>query len=94
MIVNGEEHVFVNGIGYGLDGYCCEVGDEIQRHSDKKVNYSAIAIKGILGKFKPRRATVTVDGVTRTYKKAWLPDDERQMLRRRSVHHAESGSSR
>lgn len=72
VIVNGEEHVFVNGIGYGLDGYCCEVGDEIQRNSDKKVNYSAIAIKGILGKFKPRRATVTVDGVTRTYKKAWL----------------------
>lgn len=72
VYVNGEEHVFVNGIGYGLDGYCCEVGDEIQRNSDKKVNYSAIAIKGILGKFKPRRATVTVDGVTRVYKKAWL----------------------
>lgn len=72
VYVNGEEHVFVNGIGYGLDGYCCEVGDEIQRNSDKKVNYSAIAIKGILGKFKPRRATVTVDGVTRVYEKAWL----------------------
>lgn len=72
VYVNGEEHVFVNGIGYGLDGYCCEVGDEIQHNSDKKVNYSAIAIKGILGKFKPRRATVTVDGVTRVYEKAWL----------------------
>lgn len=72
VYVNGEEHVFVNGIGYGLDGYCCEVGDEIQRNSDKKVNYSMIAIKGILGKFKTRRATVTVDGVTRVYEKAWL----------------------
>lgn len=72
VYVNGEEHVFVNGIGYGVDGYCCEVGDELQRKSDKKVNYSAIAIGGIMGKFKPRRATVTVDGETRTYDKAWL----------------------
>ena len=72
VTVNGKDYKFINGIGYGIDGYCCEVGDEIQRNSDKKVNYSAIAIKGILGKFKPRRATVTVDGVTRVYEKAWL----------------------
>ncbi len=70
--VNGDERVFINGIGYGLDGYCCEVGDELQKKSDKPVNYSGIAIKGMLGKFKPRNATVTVDGETRTYKGAWL----------------------
>ncbi len=70
--VNGEERVFINAIGYGLDGYCCEVGDELQKKSDKPVNYSGIAIKGILGKFKPRNATVTVDGVTKTYERVWL----------------------
>ncbi len=70
--VNGEERVFINGIGYGLDGYCCEVGDELQRKSDKPVNYSSIAVKGLLGKFKPRNATVTVDGVTKSYRKVWL----------------------
>ncbi len=72
VIVNGEERVFVNGIGFGLDGYCCEVGDEIQKKSDKPVNYTKIAIGGLLKKFKPRNATVTVDGETKEYKKVWL----------------------
>lgn len=72
VYVNGEEHVFVNGIGYGIDGYACEVGDEMQKHSDKPVNYTSIVIKGVLGKFKPRNAEVTVDGVTKTYRKVWL----------------------
>ncbi len=70
--VNGDERVFINAIGYGLDGYCCEVGDELQRQSDKPVNYSGIAVKGILGKFKPRNATVIVDGVEKKYEKVWL----------------------
>ncbi len=70
--VNGDERVFINGIGYGLDGYCCEVGDAKKEKSDKPVNYSGIAIVGMLGKFKPRNATVTVDGETREYKKVWL----------------------
>lgn len=70
--VNGEERVFINGIGFGIDGYCCEVGDELRAKSDKPVNYAAIAIKGLLFKFKPLKATVTVDGVTKEYKKVWL----------------------
>ena len=72
VTLNGRQHYFLNGIGYGLDGYCCEEGDRVRRNSDKKVNYTAIAIKGLLGKFKPRNATVTVDGETREYKKVWL----------------------
>ena len=72
VTLNGRQHYFINGIGYGIDGYCCEEGDRVRRNSDKKVNYTAIAIKGLLGKFKPRNATVTVDGETREYKKVWL----------------------
>ncbi len=72
VIINGEERVFVNGVGFGLDGWCCEVGDEMQRTSDKPVKYSSIAISGLLGKFNPRNATITVDGVTREYHKVWL----------------------
>ena len=72
VTVNGETHYFLNGIGYGIDGYCCEEGDRVRRNTDKKVNYTAIAIKGLLGKFKPRNATVTVDGETYEYKKVWL----------------------
>ena len=72
VTLNGQNHYFINGIGYGIDGYCCEEGDRVRRNTDKKVNYTAIALKGMLGKFKPRNATVTVDGETIQYKKVWL----------------------
>lgn len=72
VTVNGEKHYFINGIGYGIDGYCCEEGDKLRAKSDKPVNYAGIAIKGMLGKFKPCGGTVTVDGVSTRYKKIWL----------------------
>ncbi|WP_022931622.1 diacylglycerol/lipid kinase family protein [Treponema bryantii] len=72
VTVNNEKHYFINGIGYGIDGYCCEEGDKLRALSDKPVNYAGIAIKGMLGKFKPCGGSVTVDGVTSRYKKIWL----------------------
>lgn len=73
VYVNGMNKYFINGIGYGIDGYCCEVGDKIRAEKPgKKINYTGIAIKGLLFCFKPRRATVTVDGVTTEYKKVWI----------------------
>jgi diacylglycerol kinase family enzyme len=71
------ERVFLNGIGYGIDGYCCEMGD-IQREknekegTDKPIDYTAIAIKGLLFDYKPTGAKVTVDGKEYTYKKVWI----------------------
>ena len=70
--MNGETRLFLNGVGYGIDGFCCEEGDRQRETSDKPVNYTAIAIRGLLGKFHPVRATVTVDGLTRTYRHVWL----------------------
>ena len=65
--------LFFNGIGYGIDGYCCEVGDELRKKSNgKPVNYTSIAIKGLLYAFKPTDATVIVDGVEKRYKKVWI----------------------
>ena len=72
VTVNDKKHYFINGIGYGIDGYCCEEGDKLRAVSDKPVNYAGIAIKGMLGKFKPCGGTVTVDGVSTRYKKIWL----------------------
>lgn len=77
VTVNGQTRTFINGVGYGIDGYCCEVGDKIramnkEEHKDKNINYTVIAIKGLLGKYTPKNATVTVDGVKRTYKKVWI----------------------
>ncbi len=71
--VNGcKRIVFFNGIGFGIDGYCCEEGDKLKKQTTKPINYAAIAIKGMLAYFKPRNAVVTVDGQTREYKNVWL----------------------
>lgn len=72
VIVKGKEYRFINGVGYGIDGYCCEVGDELRKTSDKPINYAGIAVKGLLFHYKPTNAKVTVDGVTREYKKVWI----------------------
>ncbi len=70
--VNGISQRFINGIGYGLDGETCRIGEEMRKTSDKPINYSNIAIKLLLGDFKLRHATVTVDGVTKEYDNVWL----------------------
>ena len=70
--VNGRHYRFINGVGFGIDGYCCQVGDVLRKIPGKKVNYTGIAIKGLLLYFAPRNATVTVDGKEYTYKKVWI----------------------
>ena len=70
--VNGKRYRFINGVGFGIDGYCCEVGDELRKIPGKKVNYTGIAVKGLLFHFAPRNAKVTVDGKEYAYKKVWI----------------------
>lgn len=70
--VNNKEYKFINGIGYGIDGYCCEEGDRIRVTSNKRVNYTSIALKGLMYKYKPTNAKVTADGVTKEYKGVWI----------------------
>jgi len=70
--VNGKHYRFINGVGFGIDGYCCQVGDELRKIPGKKVNYTGIAIKGLLFHFAPRSAKVTVDGKEYAYKKVWI----------------------
>lgn len=72
VLVNGGEYRFINGVGYGLDGYCCEIGDEKREKTGKAPNYLKIALGGLLGGYKPRNARVTIDGVVREYKNVWL----------------------
>lgn len=69
---NGITRYFINGVGFGIDGYCCEEGDRIRATSTKKVNYSLIALKGLFGGFKPVNAVVSVDEVSTEYKKVWM----------------------
>ena len=73
VTVNGVDYHFLNGVGFGIDGYCCEEGDKCKiEKPGEPVNYTAIAIKGLLGKFKPSNARVVVDGVEKSFKKVWL----------------------
>lgn len=70
--VNGKTYRFLNNVGFGIDGYCAEVGDEMRQAHKENINYTAIAIKGLLGGFHPVNASVTVDGVTKNYRRVWL----------------------
>lgn len=72
VTVGGVNYKFVNGIGFGIDGYCCEEGDRQRAAGRQDINYSAIAVKGCLFRFKPYGADITVDGETRHYDKVWL----------------------
>ena len=46
--VNGKTYTFLNNVGFGIDGYCTAVGDKMREENAKKINYTAIAIKGLL----------------------------------------------
>lgn len=70
--VNGITRRFINGIGYGLDGETCRVGEEMRMKTTEKIDYTKIAIKLLLGGYKLKHATVTVDGNTAEYDHVWL----------------------
>lgn len=83
VTVNGMKRHFVNGIGYGIDGDTCLVGDQIkEKQPGIIVNYSKIAI-GLLLKFAkneqgkkygfmPKVAKTVVDGKEMNFKNVWL----------------------
>jgi len=70
--VKGKKYKFLNNVGFGIDGYCCEEGDKLRAAGKQKINYTAIAIKGLLGGYKKVNAKVKIDGVTRNYSNVWL----------------------
>lgn len=70
--VLGKKYRFLNNVGFGIDGYCCEVGDRLRDEGTADINYTSIAIKGLLFHYAPTDAVVTVDGVEHKFKKVWL----------------------
>ena len=72
VTVNGKTSKFVNGVGFGIDGYCCEEGDKQRENGVEKINYASIAIKGLLFHFKKRNAKINVDGKEYEFKNIWL----------------------
>ena len=72
VTVKGRTYQFINGVGYGIDGYCCQTGDSLREKTGKPVNYAAIAVKGLLFHYKPTNAVITVDGKRHRYRNVWL----------------------
>lgn len=72
VTVKGKTYRFLNGVGFGIDGYCCQEGDRLRQIPGKKVNYTMIAIQGLLSKYRPTGATVCVDGETHRFDKVWI----------------------
>ena len=73
VTINGKSQKFINGIGYGIDGWCCEMGDKIRaKDSTKPINYTSIAVKGALFQYKKTSAKITVDGKEYNYKDVFL----------------------
>lgn len=72
VTVKGHSYYFINGVGFGIDGYCCEVGDKLKAESQEKINYAGIAVKGLLFHFRKVNATIECDGEVHNYKHVWL----------------------
>lgn len=70
--VKDIECKFINGIGYGIDGMCCEYADKMRAKGKNKVNYTSLAIRLCLFKYKAPNATIYVDGEELKYNRVWL----------------------
>ena len=69
---NGETHLFINGVGYGIDGYVCAEGERIRKETGKPIDYTGIALKGLLHAYQRTKAYVTVDGVPYEFENVWM----------------------
>ena len=73
VTIKGKVYHFINGIGVGLDGWCCSEVERIRsKKGDKPINYSPIALRGLLYAYKPVSATVVTDGVSHRYSGVWI----------------------
>lgn len=72
VTANGKSYRFINGVGYGLDGYACAECARLKEKHKLKIAYSLIALKGLLFSYKPTKATVTIDDQTFSYENVWL----------------------
>lgn len=72
LTVEGKDYRFINGIGFGLDGYACAQCNRVRQEKGKNSSYVAAAVKGLIGAYSPVNAKVIVDGEVWQYKKVWM----------------------
>ena len=72
VTLKGVTKMFLNNVGFGIDGYCCEKGDEQRKTSTKPVNYTTIALKGLLYDYKPGKVHIEADGDVYDGDNVWM----------------------
>lgn len=72
VTIKGRSYWFLNGVGIGLDGYCCEEGERARGRSRRPINYTRIALEGLFFRYKPKNAVITVDGREHSFCNVWL----------------------
>ena len=70
VTINGNEELFLNGCGFGVDGEVCLMVND-KANKKKGLNYFKSAIM-LLKRFKCYDLEMTVDGVRHTFKKVWF----------------------
>lgn len=72
VMVKGKEYLFINNVGYGIDGKVCTAAEDMREKGKKDINYTTLAIKLLLTSYKSNGAKVIVDGKEKSFKKVWL----------------------
>ena len=69
--VNGKEYALLNGIGMGVDASARARELEMRSKNVKNIKHGSIVAGLLLLRMKPSVATITIDGVTGTFKNVW-----------------------
>lgn len=69
--VNGVSMRFINGVGLGLDGFCCEEVNRAHKEG-RELSYGTVALQGLFSKYKPVDAVITIDGERQEYTQVWM----------------------
>ncbi|MBE6824562.1 MAG: diacylglycerol kinase family protein [Ruminococcaceae bacterium] len=72
VTINGKEYLFINNVGYGIDGKVCTAAEDLRAKGKEEINYTTLAIKLLLTSYKSNNAKVTVDSVQHNFKKVWM----------------------
>lgn len=73
VYIKKHDRPFINGVGFGVDGYCTAVGDYVKaKNPAAKINYTSIAIKALLYKYKPTSVEVEIDNQKYHFDNVWL----------------------
>lgn len=70
--LNGSDRYFLNGVGTGIDGYCCAEVNRQRSAGRRRISYTKIALQGLMRHYRPVNARVTVDGQPHDFQNVWM----------------------